>query len=240
VAESTTLNFTIGVLSSGAFAAGNIPSIGTSVTPTATVSYGPVVSTASLPITPVAFASYAEAPAAPIASIGDCVTNLLFPFISNEAFFDTSIQIANTTLDKTAFASGGAAAQNGSCTLAFYPTILGSQTTSSTGAPGTPSVASTPVIPAGGVFSFQQSSFMNGQFAKASGYLFAVCKFVDAHGFSWLGNGIPAGGSVSGLGASTISQGLLALVIPQSSLGAQHRLQAFQPLAGVTYEALAH
>ncbi len=227
VAESITLPFQIGVLSSGAFAAGSIPSIGTTVTPTATVSYAPIVS-GSTPYTPVQFATNTEG-SGTVATIGDCVTNLLFPFIANTVGFDTSVQITNTTADKLAFTSGNASPQSGTCTLSFYPTSDLSLATANT---GVPSQATTPTIPAGGVYSFQQSG---SSFKNQAGYLFAVCKFVDAHGFSWVGNASPA----LGTSAATISQGLLALVIPQAEIGAK-RLGAFGPIAGVTYESLAH
>jgi len=217
--ETATLQFNIGVLnSSSAFASGSLPSIGTVVTPTATVSLGPIPST-SLPITPLGFATNTEA-ASPgtIATIGDCVTNLLFPFITNQVGFDTSIQIANTTSDKLAFTSGNASQQNGTCTLTFYPTDLTTQTATATGTIGSPTQATSPTIPSGGVYSFQQSG---SAFKNQSGYLFAVCRFVDGHGFSWVGNASPA----LGTSASTISQGLLALVIPQYEIGNSRLLQ---------------
>jgi hypothetical protein len=235
IAENVTLTFTIGVPNSGntAVVAGSIASIGTTVTPTVTVTYGPGISSTSLPLTPTQFANVTEGTGS-AATIGDCVTNLLFPFITNQVGFDTSVQIANTTADKLAFSSGNASAQNGTCTMTFYPTDLTTQTATAAGTIGTPAQATTPVIPAGGVYSFQQSG---SSFKNQSGYLFAVCRFVDGHGFSWVGNASPAVGT----SAATISQGLLALVIPQLEVGAARRLGAFGAFAtGVTYESLAH
>jgi hypothetical protein len=166
-----------------------------------------------------------------IATLGDCVTNLLFPFTTNQVGFDSNIQISNMSADKLAFPSGGATAQSGTCTLTYYPTDLTTQTSSAAGAAGTPSQFTTPSIPAGGAYSFAQST---STFKGQSGYMFAVCRFLDAHGFSYVVNGTPTTG--------TISQGLLALVIPNASISTG---RLANPNAGVTftagnYEALAH
>ena len=56
-----------------------------------------------------------------------------------------------------------------------------------------------------GHFQFSVDSF-----GSQSGHLIAVCRFLAAHGFSFVVNGSPITG--------TISQGLLALVIPQGSI----------------------
>jgi hypothetical protein len=135
------------------------------------------------------------------------VTNLLFPFTTNQVGFDTNVQISNTSADKLAFPSGGATAQAGTCTLTYYPTDLTTQTASVSGNAGTPSQFTTPSIPAGGAYAFAQST---STFKNQSGYMFAVCRFLDAHGFSFVVNGTPTTG--------TISQGLLALVIPNGSI----------------------
>jgi hypothetical protein len=204
VIDGVTLIFNIGYTngkSSPAISGGVAPSLGTIVTTTATVSLGPSSGT-------VSFATNNEATGT-IATLGDCVTNLLFPFTTNQVGFDTNVQISNTSADKLAFPSGGATAQSGTCTLTYYPTDLTTQTASASGAAGTPSQFTTPSIPAGGAYSFAQST---STFKGQSGYMFAVCRFLDAHGFSYVVNGTPTTG--------TISQGLLALVIPNSSIAA--------------------
>jgi hypothetical protein len=236
--DTFTETFTIGLAaSSGTAFAGNgtaTSAIGTVVSPTASVSYGS-------PSGIVTFATTNEGSGA-VATIGDCVTNLLFPFTTNQVGFDSNIQISNTSADKLAFASGGATAQAGTCTLTYYPTDLTTQTATSSGTAGTVSQFTTPTIPAGGAYSFAQSA---STFKGQSGYMFAVCRFLDAHGFSYVVNGTPTTG--------TISQGLLALVIPNSSL-ASGRLAnpsctvvagACTTLPGVsfapgTYEGVAH
>jgi hypothetical protein len=200
--DSTTLTFDIGYTngkSSPTLSGSSAAALGTVVNVTATVSLGPSSGI-------VSFATNNEG-GGTVATLGDCVTNLLFPFSTNQVGFDTNIQISNTSLDKLAFPSGGAAAQSGTCTLTYYPTDLTTQTSSAAGNQGTPSQFTTPIIPAGGAYSFAQST---STFKGQSGYMFAVCRFLDAHGFSFVVNGTPTTG--------TISQGLLALVIPNSSI----------------------
>jgi hypothetical protein len=201
ITDGTTLTFNIGYRNgnSTALNGSSAPSIGTIVTPTATVSLGPSSGI-------VSFATNNEG-SGTIGTIGDCTTNLLFPFTTNQAGFDTNIQISNMSSDKLAFPSGGATAMSGTCTLTYYPTDLTTQTTGQNGNLGTPSQFTTPLIPSGGAYSFAQST---STFSNQSGYMFAVCRFLDAHGFSFVTNGTPNTG--------TISQGLLALVIPQSSI----------------------
>jgi hypothetical protein len=48
-------------------------------------------------------------------------TNLLIPYASTQATYDTAIAIANTTTDPFGAAGGGAAAQNGTIMFNFYP-----------------------------------------------------------------------------------------------------------------------
>jgi hypothetical protein len=173
--------------------------LGTVVNATATVSLGPSAGI-------VSFATNNEG-SGTIVTLGDCVTNLLFPFTTNQVGFDTSVQISNTSADKLAFPSGGASAQSGTCTLTYYPTDLTTQTASAAGNAGTPTQFTTPTIPAGGNYTFAQSASL---FKGQSGYMFAVCRFLDAHAFSYVFNGTQA--------TATISQGLLALVIPNNSI----------------------
>jgi len=237
--DSTTIPFTLGYTNSKgtAFAgSGSAPALGTVVSPTATVSLGPSSGI-------VSFATNNEG-GGTIATLGDCVTNLLFPFSTNQVGFDTNIQISNTSADKLAFPSGGATAQAGTCTLTYYPTDLTTQTSTASGVAGTPSQFTTPSIPAGGAYSFAQST---SSFKGQSGYMFAVCRFLDAHGFSYVVNGTPTTG--------TISQGLLALVIPNTSIasgrlanpsatctptGGTCVVNQGLTFAGGTYEGVAH
>jgi len=228
--ESFTVNFGIGLPNSAGTAFGSgttMTAIGTVVNATATVSLGPASGV-------VSFATNNEG-SGTIVTVGDCVTNLLFPFTTNQVGFDTSIQISNTSFDKLAFPSGGATQQGGTCTLTYYPTDLTTQTASAAGNPGTPSQFTTPTIPSGGAYSFAQST---STFKGQSGYMFAVCRFLDAHGFSYVLNGTQA--------TATISQGLLALVIPNSSLAGGRLANPSGATGGVTigvagsWEGLVH
>jgi len=202
--EAFTVNFNIGVPNSGGTA---ISGTGTSITTLGTV----LATTATVTLAPatgiVSFNPTVETPANnTVVTIGDCVSNLLFTFATTQANFDTTFVIANTSLDKTAFPSGGATAQNGTCTLTFYPTNL------ATGISSGAQQFTTPSINAGGVFSLDMgsSTFAGPSGVGQSGYMFAVCRFLDAHGFSYIANGTAVTG--------TISEGLLALVIPNTSL----------------------
>jgi hypothetical protein len=218
--DSGSLTFQIGYTNSkGTAISGTVaPALGTVVTTTATMSLGPSSGI-------VSFATNNEG-SGTVATLGDCVTNLLFPFTTNQVGFDTNVQISNTSADKLAFPSGGASAQSGTCTLTYYPTDLTTQTASAAGAAGTPSQFTTPSIPAGGAYSFAQST---STFKGQSGYMFAVCRFLDAHGFSFVVNGTPTTG--------TISQGLLSLVITSNEFNA---FGVGTRLTAASFETLGH
>jgi len=203
--EVVQFDFRIGSLNSAqtALSSTSIAAIGTTQNVTASVTLGPVQAAAS---GTVAFAGNNQG-SGTAAVVGDCVTNLLFPFATNQVGFDTSIQISNTSSDALAFSSGNATKANGVCTLTLYPTDLTTQTATASGTVGTPSQITTPSIAAGGVYSFLLSG---SSFKNQSGYIFAVCRFLDAHGFGFVLNGPQA--------TATISQGLLALVIPNNSI----------------------
>src|SRR5207247_8195772 len=157
-------------------------------------------------------------------TIGDCVTNLLFSFLTNQVGFDTTVEISNSTSDDLAFGSGnGATSQTGTCTLSFYPTDLTTQTSTAAGTLGAPSQITTPTLAAGGTYQFKLSAT---SFKLQSGYMYAVCRFLNAHGFSFVVNGSDTTG--------TISQGLLALVIP-NPVGTT----GTRP-PGATFETLGH
>jgi hypothetical protein len=218
VIDGATFNFQIGYTNSkGTAISGTVaPALGTVVTATATVSLTPGSGI-------VSFAANNEG-SGTVATLGDCVTNLLFPFTTNQVGFDTSIQISNTSSDKLAFPTGGATAQSGTCTLTYYPTDLTTQTASAAGTAGTPTQFTTPSIPSGGTWaSLQSASTFKGQ----SGYMFAVCRFLDAHAFTYVINGTQA--------SATISQGLLALVIPTNEFNT-----AGTRLTAPSFETLAH
>jgi hypothetical protein len=123
-----------------------------------------------------------------------CQTNLLFPFVSNQAGFDTGIAIANTSSDPF-----GTAPQTGNCQLNYYG--------GTTGGGAAPSAQTTTSNVAGGAtatFSLS-SGGTNGIAATPGfqGYIIAVCQFRFAHGFAF----------ISDVGAQRLSHGYVALVM---------------------------
>lgn len=112
----------------------------------------------------------ADSTARPIVTIGICRTVLLYPFVTNQAGFDTGISIANTTEDP--FGTGG---QAGVCKLNWYG--------GTTAAPDTsPAASDTPIVPRGKVFANTVSSITMAP--TFQGYMIAVCNFQYAHGFA--------------------------------------------------------
>jgi len=133
-----------------------------------------------------------------VISISDCITNLLFPWVVADApggTFDTGMAIANTTKD--VFASGGAAAQAGSCALTGFQSDGSGTVTASVGP-----------IAAGGTGTV----VLSGQtgWAGFRGYVIAVCQFQGAHGFAFI--------TQDNATANGTSQGYLGLVIPNPAI----------------------
>jgi len=122
-------------------------------------------------------------------AIAACATNLLFPFVTNQAGFDTGLAIAASSQDPF-----GTALQSGTCTLNFYGS-------------GAPAAFTTPTVTAGTVYTTLASSVAAG----FQGYMIAQCKFQYGHGFAFITDGF--GGPGRGL-----SQGYLALIIPDTSI----------------------
>ncbi|MCU1235456.1 MAG: hypothetical protein JWP63_3423 [Candidatus Solibacter sp.] len=121
-----------------------------------------------------------------------CRTILLYPYITNQAGFDTGIEIANTSLDP--FTTGGntTAAQSGSCRMTWY----GGTTT----APTTPPGPSDTGAIAGGTIYVNTAQTLVPNF---QGYMIAVCNFQYAHGFAF----------ISDIGARNLAMGYLAVVL---------------------------
>jgi len=102
--------------------------------------------------------------AKPFFRIFQCRTNLLFPFVTNQAGFDTGLAISNTSQDPF-----GTAPQAGTCDLNFY------------GA-NAPSVITTSSIAGGSVYTTLASSAA----PNFQGYVIAVCNFQYGHGFAFV------------------------------------------------------
>jgi len=164
VLESDALSFT--TLSSNIYVtytaapASNSPSLGTA---TVNGSYAPIstVTTATTgPIPRFADTSTANN----IFTISPCVTNLLFPFVTNKFGFDTGLAISNTSTDPF-----GTAAQAGTCSLNWYGDTA-------------PAATTTPVVNSGTTYTTTALASAPG----FQGYMIAVCRFQFAHGFAFV------------------------------------------------------
>ncbi len=122
-----------------------------------------------------------------ILTINQCRTVLLYPYLTNQAGFDTGVTVANTTMDPFA-----TPAQAGSCTFNWYG--------GTTAAPTTPPAAyNTGNIAAGATFANTLQTIAPG----FQGYMIAVCNFQLAHGFAF----------ISDVGARNLAMGYLAVVL---------------------------
>jgi len=141
---------------------------------------------------------------------GVCHTLLLFPYLTNQAGFDTGFVISNTSVDPL-----GTAPQEGTCTLNYY-----GFTGNHAALTAAQSVATSPNVPAGAQLVLLLSAgggAVNPMGAGAAvscpncapiafqGYMIASCNFQFAHGYAF----------VSDAGATKLAQGYLAMVIPE-------------------------
>jgi hypothetical protein len=187
VSPTTIESFSVPVLVLySASPATNSPSLGAT---TVTVDFAPVSSVVTAASSPVPRFISTSANLTGFSIIG-CFTNLLFPFVTNQAGFDTGIAIAATSQDPF-----GTSLQSGTCTLNFY------------GA-GAPAAFTTPVVTAGTVYTTLASTVSAG----FQGYMIAQCKFQYAHGFAFITDGF--GGPGRGL-----SEGYLPLILPTGTGG---------------------
>jgi hypothetical protein len=182
----------------------NSPAAGTS---TVTLSYAPTPPAITAPpTTGLAASSSLSIPRFAVGSIATanmftislCRTILLYPFVTNQAGFDTGLEISNTSQDPFTTGSNATAAQNGTCTLTYYG--------GTTAAPTTPPAPyTTPNINGGTVWvNTAQTLVPNYQ-----GYMIAVCNFQYAHGFAF----------ISDVGARNLAMGYLAVVLPDPGAG---------------------
>jgi len=160
-AESAVVPVTVAYISNPA--AGS-PAIGPVAT--ATASFAPISNdfVAELNTVPVPrFVS--SSTANNLFSIIACATHLLYPFVTNQAGYDTGIAIANTSQDPY-----GTSTQTGTCVVTPF------------GAP-TSSAFTTPADVAPGTVWANLVSVM---FPGLQGYLIADCAFQYAHGFAFI------------------------------------------------------
>jgi hypothetical protein len=188
--SATTENFDFGVwITYVANPASNLPPPGTA---TVNMSYAPTSTGGLFTATTGAAASGTlTLPRFADTSVGTnmfnvnlCQTSLLFPFVTNQAGFDTGLAIMNTTSDPF-----GTKPQAGTCTMNFYGQNAPPPVTTTSLATGSPDPTK---------YAFLASVIA----PNFEGYMIAVCNFQMAHGYAF----------VSDLGARNLAHGYLALV----------------------------
>jgi len=131
-------------------------------------------------------------------NITACTCDLLFPFVTNQAGYDTGVAIANTSLDPFKTPT-----QSGNVVLNYYG--------STTGGGAAPAAATTTsVVAAGAELVFTLSGGGTNGIAATpgfQGYIIAVAAFQYCHGFAFITNGL---GTSSG-----IAEGYLAIQLDQ-------------------------
>ncbi|MGA2325290.1 MAG: hypothetical protein ABSH05_03295 [Bryobacteraceae bacterium] len=169
--------------------------------PLSTIDYAvPIASTAPIP-------RFRDNPkGATVFSVNPCITNILFPYVTVKAGFDTGVALINTSLDTPVI---GTQTQHGACTMYYFD---------ATTAP--PAAQNTCDIKPGGMVAFSMMS--SGGIPSATcadgsvvtnttvpigwqGYAIAKCRFQFGHGYAFISDR-----NVPGLG----SQGYLALILP--------------------------
>jgi hypothetical protein len=130
-------------------------------------------------------------------SIVPCTCNLLFPFVTNQAGFDTGVAIANTSADPY-----GTVPQTGTVSLWYYGNTAGGG--------AAPGMATSQPVPAGEELVFLLSS--GGNFGipatpNFQGYMIAQADFQFCHGFAF----------ISDVGAQKLAEGYLAISLDAPS-----------------------
>jgi hypothetical protein len=131
-------------------------------------------------------------------TINACTCDLLFPFVTNQAGFDTGIALANTSLDPF-----GTTPQQGPVTLNYYGNTVGGG--------AAPPAFKTQTVPAGQELIFTLSN--GGNFGVPatpgfSGYIIAVAQFQFCHAFAF----------ISDVGAQRLAEGYVAIQLDLPTL----------------------
>jgi len=130
-------------------------------------------------------------------NIAACTCNLLFPFVTQQAGFDTGIAIANTTMDPY-----GTALQHGTITLNYYG--------NTSGGGAAPAAQTSTDVAAGDelvftLFGGDASGHGITPTPTFQGYIIAVANFQYCHGFAF----------ISDLGAQKLAEGYLAIELDE-------------------------
>jgi len=174
----------------------NLPGLGQV---TATTQFAPQSTVATASSSSVPIPRFCPGPTARnFLAINSCSCNLLFPFVTNQAGFDSGVAIANTSLDPY-----GTAPQAGSVTLNYYG--------GTTGGGAAPAAQTSQSVPAGQELIFTLSN--GGGFGIAAtpgfqGYIIAQTKFQYCHGFAF----------ISDLGAQRLAEGYVAIQLDNAGL----------------------
>jgi hypothetical protein len=126
-------------------------------------------------------------------TIFTCRTNLLFPFVTNQAGFDTGLAISNTSLDTGLFLQN-TATQTGACNVFSFGDNAPASFSTGTVAPGRTWV-----------------DLASARMPNFQGYVIAQCGFQFAHGFAF----------ISDFGARNLAMGYLSLIIPEPGSGSR-------------------
>jgi hypothetical protein len=149
--------------------------------------------------------------------INQCVTNLLFPYVTNFAGFDTGIAISNTSRDP--FADPNNRLQGGICTINYYGRLANGNPPATTSERTDRAVEAgeqvTFILSGGGTFGLRGN-------ANFQCYIIAQCGFQYAHGFAFITDGP--------IGQARVAEGYLALVMDE----------AIGTRTGSSSESLAH
>ncbi len=140
-----------------------------------------------------------------VLTIVPCTCNLLFPFVTNQAGFDTGVAIANTSVDPFLTTP-----QSGPIVLNFYGQLSGG-----TALTASQATVTTPSVPAGCILTMTLSGgggVMNcanaptgtvAPLAGFQGYIIAQAQFQYCHGFAF----------ITDMGAHSLAEGYLGLVL---------------------------
>jgi hypothetical protein len=142
---------------------------------TATVSLAPSIAAGATPATYPSFVGANTQQTITGNAFAACSTSLLFPFVTNQAGFETGIAIANTSSDLlSSKAANSVTAQAGTCLLTFF------------GGSTNPVSYTTPTVATGTDWTATLTSVTGGTPNTFGGYMIAQCNFLYAHGFSYI------------------------------------------------------
>ncbi len=197
VVESLSVPVTIAYINTSS----TVPATGVSA---ASINFAPLSTAPSATSGPIPrfCQPYASSPAF---GINACSCNLLFPFVTNQAGFDTGIAIANTTASPTFGSLPPLVAQVGTITLNYYGSVTGN-------GPAPAAYTTQDVLPSGAelVFTLLNGGGVPGGSAPSivvpstpgfEGYIIAQANFQYCHGFAF----------ISDVGAQKLAEGYLAI-----------------------------